>query len=104
MPPARRPLLSIPPFILRSDGEWSDPYDGIGGEEVGEVVWSSRLLGRIRFKTRGVDSIDYSLGAWLWVGIEYRKSKKICESVVPYNAFQLRRLAATLTQRREATK
>lgn len=22
--------LSIPPFILRRDGEWSDPYDGIG--------------------------------------------------------------------------
>lgn len=27
--PVLLPLLSIPPFILRSDGECSDPYDGI---------------------------------------------------------------------------
>jgi len=34
---ALRPLLSIPPFILRSDGECSDPYDGIGKMFVGEI-------------------------------------------------------------------
>lgn len=35
IPPVLRPFISIPPFILRSDGECSDPYDGIGNNGVG---------------------------------------------------------------------
>ena len=37
IPPVLRPFMSIPPFILRRDGECSDPYDGIGniGVETG---------------------------------------------------------------------
>ena len=34
MAPVLLPLLSMPPFILRSDGEWSEPYDGIWKMEV----------------------------------------------------------------------
>jgi hypothetical protein len=42
IPPVLRPFISIPPFILRSDGECSDPYDGIensGVETVGSSKW-----------------------------------------------------------------
>jgi hypothetical protein len=40
------PLLSIPPFILRRDGEWSDPYDGMGKIGRGTARSSEYVLDR----------------------------------------------------------
>lgn len=59
IPPVLLPFISIPPFILRSDGECSDPYDGIGNNGVetdgslyfryGKVCRKYRCLDWIRF-------------------------------------------------------
>lgn len=63
--PVLLPLLSIPPVILRSDGEWSDPYDGIWKIEVETGRSSKEVLCRNYSSQKiEVDSIDRR-------GIEY---------------------------------
>lgn len=57
IPPALLPLPSMPPFILRRDGECSDPYDGIG--TTGRSFLKLELKGNYREASfKSVDSID----------------------------------------------